>query len=199
LTAVYTSYHDGELVDFLRSSDHDAFTEIYDRYHTGVYNYLLGFVKNPVQAEDLVHEVFIKVWEIRERLHIEASFGAYLYRICHNMAVSALKEIARDRRSREKAISYFRAIAITEPSLPGELKQYDLLLQQALDSLPPQRRKIFILCRQEGKTYDQTAAELGLSRNTVKEHMIKALRDLRAYLADKGEIALAILIIEHLF
>ena len=195
----YQTYQDTELLTFIRTGDEAAFTEIYDRYHKGVYYYLLGFVKDPLLAEDLVNEVFIKVWEIRDRLHIEASFGAYLYRTCHNRATNTLKKIASDNRLRQRVIDHLQTITAHDLPLPGELEAYDRLLDAALDTLPPQRRKVFELCRQQGKTYEEAASELGISANTVKDHMSHALKTLRAFLKDNGEIALAILVIEQLF
>jgi RNA polymerase sigma-70 factor (ECF subfamily) len=195
----YTTYQDTELLTFIREGNEGAFTEIYDRYYKGVYRYLLGFVKDPMLAEDLLNEVFVKVWEIRDRLQIEASFGAYLYRTCHNRATNALKKIASDNRLRRDVLIHLQTLAEHELPQPDELEAYDRLLDAALDILPPQRRKVFELCRQQGRTYEQAAEELGVSVNTVKDHMSHALKALRAFLRDNGDIAMVILIIEQLF
>jgi RNA polymerase sigma-70 factor (family 1) len=197
---LYASHTDEQLVASLKNSEEGAFTELYSRHYAGTYYYLLGFTKDGPLTEDLVHEVFIKLWEVRERLSIEASFSAYLYRICHNKAVNTLKKIASDQRLRDHALSHLGALQL--PRLPpdtAEYRRYDQLLESALNSLPPQRRRVFELIRQEGKSYEQAASELDVSLNTVKDHMVKAMRSLRGFLAEKGEIALLLVLLEKLF
>ncbi|HRQ51578.1 MAG TPA: sigma factor, partial [Agriterribacter sp.] len=78
---------EARLLHELKSGSEAAFTHIYDRYHRGIYAYLVGFVKLPQLAEDLVHEVFMKIWEARERMEVTTSLSAYLYRISHNKAI----------------------------------------------------------------------------------------------------------------
>lgn len=172
---------------------------LYDRYHKQVYAYLLGFVKDNALAEDLTHEVFIKIWDIRGQVQLHTSFSSYLFRICHNKAVNTLGKIASDNKLRDKVLQHLQVLSSPEVQQAGKLKEYDQLLENALETLPPQRRKVFQLCREEGKTYDETASQLGISRNTVKEHMVKAQKALRSFLDEKGEIAFLLLAIANYF
>lgn len=195
---LYSTYNDEQLLELLQNADEKAFEAIYERYHKSVYAYLAGFVKDTALAEDLTHEVFIKVWDIRGRLQLHSSFSSYLFRICHNKAINALQKIAVDNRLRYGVLYHLQTLSALHTQDAAALKEYDQLLEDALDTLPPQRRKVFLLCREEGKTYDETAAELGISRNTVKEHMVKAQKALRTFLGEKGEIAFMLLLIANI-
>lgn len=188
---------DSELVDRLKQGDNTAFTQLYDQYHRAVYFYILDYVKAPQVAEDLVHDVFMKIWEIREGLTITTSFSSYLYRICHNKAIDALQKIAKDEKLRQEVLQWI------EPQLQEKERNlqehravyYERIYQEAISALSPQRQRVFLLCREQGKTYEEAAAELGISRNTVKEHMGEALHFLRNYLLKKGELAFVMIIL----
>jgi len=188
-----------QLLDQLKKGSETAFTEIYNRYHRGIYLYLLDFVKLPQLAEDIVHEVFMKLWEARERITITTSFSAYLYRICHNKGIDALKKIAKDAALRKEILEYTDPGLITFEAENKMISHYEEICRQAIAELTPQRQKIFILCKEKGKTYDEVAMELGISRNTVKEHMVHSLRFLRNYFAERGQLALAVIIFTKFF
>ncbi|HRP57368.1 RNA polymerase sigma-70 factor [Agriterribacter sp.] len=185
------------LLDQLKNGSEAAFTQLYDRYHRGIYAYLLGFVKVSSLAEDLVHEVFMKIWEARERMEITTSFSAYLYRISRNKAIDALKKIAKDATLRKEVLEWMDPCT-TDPE-NDRLNRYEALYRDAVAALTPQRRKTFILCKEKGKTYEEAALELGISRNTVKEHMVQSLRFLRAYFAEKEQLTLLIIALGSFF
>jgi len=199
LMFLYSTYTDEQLFQLLQSGDQKVFEVIYERYHKQVYAYLLGFVKDNTLAEDLTHEVFMKIWDIRGQVELHTSFSSYLFRICHNKAINALEKIAADMKLRNKVLLHLQSLSSAHVQDAGKLKEYDQLLENALETLPPQRRKVFQLCREEGKTYDETASQLGISRNTVKEHMVKAQKALRSFLDEKGEIAFLLLVIANYF
>ncbi|MCO5235242.1 MAG: RNA polymerase sigma-70 factor [Chitinophagaceae bacterium] len=186
-----------QLLDQLKKGSEAAFTDIYNRYHKGIYLYLLDFVKLPQMAEDLVHEVFMKLWEARARITITTSFSAYLYRISRNKAIDALKKISKDAALRKEVLRWMDP-GIMEPE-NERLNHYGELYRNAIAGLTPQRRKIFILCKEKGKSYEEAATELGISRNTVKEHMVHSLRFLRTYFAEKGRLPLMFIVLNSFF
>jgi RNA polymerase sigma-70 factor (ECF subfamily) len=188
-----------ELLDQLKQGSEAAFTDLYNRYHRGIYIYLLDFVKLPQLAEDLVHEVFMKLWEVRERITITTSFSAYLYRISRNKGIDALKKIAKDAALRKEILEYTHPGLMAFEAESKMLSRYEELYRSAVASLTPQRQKIFILCKEKGKTYDEAAMELGISRNTVKEHMVHSLRFLRNYFAERGQLTLVAIVFGNFF
>lgn len=194
----YSTYDENMLVSLLKTGNEEAFTEIYNRFHKPVYGYLLALVKSPEIAEDLVNEIFLKVWEVREKLEIKISFSAYLFRICHNKAVDATKKIAGEHQLRAEMMRYYQDFASVTPCSQEELYQYDLLEEQAFDSLSPQSRRVYKLCRLEGRSYREVAEKLQISPYTVKEHMSRALAHLRSFLKERGKIALILILLEKI-
>jgi len=195
----YITYTDEQLLLMLAGSDQQIFTELYNRHHAGIYSYLLAFVKIPSISEDLTQEVFLKVWETRKRLQIHTSFAAYIYRISRNTAIDFMKKIAADRELRSEIILHKESFFPDSHSSQLLAKEYSYLYKQAIDSLSQQRRTVFLLCREEGKTYNEVARLLGISRHTVKEHMTKSLHNLRNFLSEKKESALLFAILFWLF
>ncbi|PVD51638.1 hypothetical protein DC498_14555 [Terrimonas sp.] len=171
---------DSLLIQRLRQNDAAAYIELYNRYHSKMYSWLIRFVKLPEMAEDIIQETFLKIWEIRHRLQPQQSFPAYLYRISRNKAFKLLKKISRDENLRGRVLVR-SAIELNDPEKDFQWQQYQQLLDNAVSRLPVQRQRVYRLCRQNNKTYDEVANELGISRNTVKEHMMKAVQDLRQY------------------
>ncbi|SKA38024.1 RNA polymerase sigma-70 factor, ECF subfamily [Chitinophaga eiseniae] len=185
-----------ELLKRLAAGDQAAFTAIYLQYHGGIYTYLLKFTKNPLLTEDLVHDVFLKIWEVREQLDIKSSFAGYLYRLARNTALTQLNRLTLFDTVRDE-VMHRMSLGIHEQSVLNavEQKQYEELLQRAIDNLPPQRREAFILCRQQGKSYEEAAALMNISRNTFKQHLSLAVKSIRDYLLEHGHISLLMLLI----
>jgi RNA polymerase sigma-70 factor (ECF subfamily) len=177
-----------------------AFAEFYNRYHKSVYRYLISLVKVPEIAEDLVHEIFLKLWDIRQKLEIKENFKGYLSWMCHNKAADTTKKIAGERMLKDELLfHYYQNIFTVEDQTPEQQQRYDELMEQALNSLSPQRRKVFELCKKQGKSYQQVADELQISTNTVKEHMSHALAALRDFFRQRGEFSIVLMLVSKLF
>lgn len=185
-----------EILRLLSQGDEQAFITIYKTYHERIYSYLLKFTKNPAQTEDLVHDVFMKVWEIRNQVDIQVSFSAYLYRFARNKAITQLNRLSLYDTIRDELL-HRTALHMNDQAILNEIesKQYEKLLESAIDQLPPQRREAFILCRQAGKTYEEAAAIMNISRNTLKQHLSLAVRSIKEYLLEHGDISLLMLLI----
>jgi RNA polymerase sigma-70 factor (family 1) len=177
----YQLYTEQQLIQLLRSGDAE-------RYHTTLFTYGLRFLKITTLAEDLVQDVFLKLWEARDKLEVHTSLSAYIHRMTHNQAMDRIKSMKRDTDMRTE-VALTMDIAQYEDAARS-IASYESLLENTLKNLPPQRRRVFVLCRQEGRTYEQAAAELGISRHTVKEYMTDALRLLRAAIIDHPDTPL---------
>lgn len=173
-------YDEKDLLNRLKNDDADAYIQLYDHYYPSLYAYILRFVKITDLAEDVLQDVFLKLWEIRHRIDPDLSFSAYLYRISRNLVFKQIKKISVDEELRLGVM--YRLSSLHEHShVELQWKQYQESLVAAIDQLPPQRQKVFRLCREQNRTYDEAAAELGISRNTVKEHMVLAVKAIREY------------------
>lgn len=171
--------------------DELAFSSIYRHYHPSLYIYLLRFCKVPSLAEDLVHDVFLKIWEIRERINPQLSFSGYLYRIARNHVFKTIAKLATDEQMREQLFLQLAQNGVEQPEQVARSKEYDRLFQEALSHMTSQRLNVFRLCRQEGKSYDEAAAILGISRNAVKKHMVLSMRFIQDYVYRHGDILVA--------
>jgi RNA polymerase sigma-70 factor (family 1) len=185
---------------FLRDGNKLAFAEFYNRYHKPVYRYLISLIKIPEIAEDLVHEIFLKLWDIRQKLEIKENFKGYLFWMCHNKAADTTKKIAGERILKDQLLfHYYQNLATVEGHTPEQQQRFHDLIEEAVNSLSPQRRKVFELCKMQGKSYQEAANELQISPNTVKEHMSSALAAIRDFLRQNGEFSLALLLMSQIF
>ncbi|NIG57428.1 RNA polymerase sigma factor [Chitinophaga sp. Cy-1792] len=179
-----------EVLTRMRDGDESAFSAIYRHYHPGLYVYLLRFCKVPSLAEDLVHDVFLKVWEIRERINPQLTFGGYLYRIARNHVLKTIHKLADDHELRAQLFMQLQERESAN-EVDVQSKEYERLFREALEGLTEQRKNVFRLCRQEGKTYDEAAAILGISRSAVKKHMVSSMRFIQDYIYRHGDILVA--------
>lgn len=171
---------------------------IFNLYRGKLYHYILRIADSPEVAEDTVHDVFLKLWEIRDRLPDIRSLNAYLFRMAHNHAISGFRRMARETL----------ILATLRNDNLAALEDVDILtqkevrsfIQQAIDHLTPQQRKVFLLSRQEGLKHEAIAEKMGLSVNTVRAHLGEALKFLREEINKRyGPAAVAILIIYQIF
>lgn len=159
------------------------FERIFTTWYSQLCGYANGFLQDLDASEEVVQEVMVKIWINRETLAITTSMRSYLFRSVRNGCLNVLKHIQiRDeyKSFREREDSLFQR-SHEEEVMISELEEK---IRRAIDSLPMERRKVFILSRYQGMTYQQVADTLGISVKTVENQMGKALKFLRDELAD---------------
>ena len=158
------------------SGDNEAFDAIYRHYHSPIYHYILNVIKSPQLSEDLTQEVFLKVWEGRDRLHEIRNMGAFLFTIARNHTLNILKSATRSQALLAEIVRHS-----PEPGIDDEIlnRDYERFIQGVLLTLPPRTREIYRRCKEQGRTYEEVARELGISGNAVKRHMINSIQALR--------------------
>lgn len=170
-----------------------AFAELHQKYSISIFNYIRKFVNSADLAEDLTQEVFIKMWQVRARLHDVQSLKAYLFIIARNHTLNSLKKAFRSDVAMAEVInSFVEERRDTEEDLLS--KEYLAYLQKALDTLAPRTREIFMLCREHGKSYDEVAEALGISRNAVKNHMVSSMKILKSAVEKDLGVSLSVLL-----
>lgn len=165
-----------EMLCRLRLGDNKAFIWLYDHYHILLYNYIFRFTKSGPVAEDILQDVFIKVWEARERIDPTRGAKAYFYRIARNTVYTHLTNMARQKELEVELMTISENLNQPAPLTESEHEQFEKILYAAVNELPERRKKVFKSCRMEGKSYDEVANQLGISKNTVKEHLVLALK-----------------------
>jgi RNA polymerase sigma-70 factor (ECF subfamily) len=164
----------------LLSGDVKAFSALYDRYHTLLYGFALRLSKNSAEAEDLVQNVFVAVWESRESIDVEKSFRSYLFSIARNRFYDMLRHKLAENRYTQYVLQQH-----THCPEPGCIEQhleeyeFDVMLNALLDHLPERRRQIFKMSRETQLSYRQIAQKLHITENTVDTQIRNVLNFLR--------------------
>lgn len=163
-----------ELLLRMKESDVVAFDMLYNRYKTQLATNLFKLLKSWDQVEELLQELFVRVWENRERIDPEKSFKAYLYRIGGNLVNDYFRKLAKDRNLAQKI---WESMSLTD--YPESLRKQileDQELMKTIEKLPPQRQLVFKLCKLEGKSYAEVSQLLHISEAAVNDHITKANR-----------------------
>jgi RNA polymerase sigma-70 factor (family 1) len=172
----YKEYDEPKLLSDMSAGGQNAFRSIYQHYHARINAYVLGLVKSPQLAEDLLQEIFIKVWEARDQLGAVQNFGAWLFSVARNHSINALKSASRSQSALGEILKH-----APQPRFDDEIlaRDYARFIQRVLDSLPLRTRDIYHKCKEQGRTYEEVARELGVSGNAVKRHVINSIKALR--------------------
>lgn len=181
-------------VSKIREGDATAFRDLFNAYKDPLYGYARKLCRSDILAEEIVQEVFMKVWINRAQLDPAQSIKAYLYTATKHCVFNWMKKSARDERLKQ-VVFYHQPVSsnITEEHISlGELQR---LKSAIMEQLPPQRRLIFYMSRIEGLSHDEIAARLQLSRNTVKDQIVKANSFLRQRLQGHHDLLIPLLII----
>lgn len=175
-------YTDSELVNLLIQNDEAAFSELYIRFKDRLYYFCLNLLKSKEEANDIVQEIFIRIWESRNFINPDLSFSSFLYTMARNRILNYFRDVDIDERV--KCILAQRT-PVEDNSIESDLiyTEYQKILKEAIEALPPQRKKIFNMSREESLTHKEIAAQLGISVNTVQEHISESLVSLRIILA----------------
>jgi RNA polymerase sigma-70 factor (family 1) len=164
------------------------FADIFKTHEYRLYTLALKLTKSDLYAKDIIQEVFLKLWEHRQSLRSIDNIEAWLYRLTENKVIDFLRKAAADGRLKETLWNKLPTNQSAEAAV--EVKEYDHIIQKAIDQLPPQRKLIYYLNREEGLNYQQIANELHISRHTVKNQLSTALQSIRRLVSELGLIAL---------
>lgn len=190
--------NDKLLVSELRVGNHKAFRKLFDRYRNDLYKYSLSMVHSKTYAEEIVQDVFLKVWIKRETLNPDMSFKAYLFTITTNKTLKFLRKAANNQKLCKEVFYTSQKITnITEQTIRES--ELEIIKNDALSKLPPKRLLIFEMSRDEGKSYERIAEELQISPHTVRNQMSKALETLRVSILENKDIAFVLLLFSITF
>jgi len=163
--------------------DEHAFARLVDEYWNNIYTQSLVYTRSVQQAEEATQDIFMKIWNSRVSLPSLDNFENFLFIIARNVIISALRK-KRGLYVVEPAKDIIGAAPSPDQQFAYK-ESYDII-NRGIDLMPPQRKQVFRLSRLEGMSYEEISRQLGISRNTVKEHIVKGLHFLRGYLKSHG-------------
>jgi RNA polymerase sigma-70 factor (ECF subfamily) len=172
-----------ELIQQIRTGDELAFEKLFRLYYERLCRYANQLVKDGSLSEELVQEVFVTIWENREKLHVQTGIKPYLYRAVHNRCLNSMKH-EQVRQNYSNSVLADPAVGAYRNGEQLEAKELNSRIASALEKLPPECRKAFRLSRFEEFSYHEIAAYLGISVKTVENQIGKALKMMRSELAD---------------
>lgn len=169
-----------ELVRLLKKGDMAAFDIIYNIFCYKLHEFVLRYLKKEEDAEEIVQEVFIKIWESRGKIDVYASFESFLFTIAYNSTMSVL----RKRVSEKKYLEYLKSLQQidTANEVINEIhfRELNKKVQSLIEQLTPRQKEIYLLSRDEGLTHKKIAQKLNISENTVKNHLVTTLKILKS-------------------
>jgi RNA polymerase sigma-70 factor (family 1) len=182
-------YDEKKLLQQVSSGDAGAYKKLYLQYEDDIYKLVLRYVKSPQLSQDLTQDIFLKVWEKREKLsHVEFC-TSYLRSFARNYTINALEGASKSRA----ALGEIMRQKHTETTLNDDVvldREYRDFVFRTLNNLSNRDREIFIRCRENGQTYEEVAKALGISRSAVRKHMVHSLQKFRD--AAEGELGLSV-------
>lgn len=160
-------------------STSDGFEALFRLYYEALYSHALRFVYTKEKAEDIVCDVFYDFWKSNSYMSLQSTYRAYLYAAVRNRAYTYVRYELKEEKNMTGPESSGHLPAGNSPESLLEYDELHQRIDRAIQELPPQCQRVFLLSRFEGKKNKEIAASLDLSLKTVEAHMAKALSQLR--------------------
>jgi RNA polymerase sigma-70 factor (family 1) len=178
--AIKPLFNEHKLLQEIAQGDQRAFTILFDHYQKYVFGFGLRLTCSEELAEEIVQDIFLKIWFGRDKLGTIDSIGAYLNRLVRNHAFNLLRQAASHAKA-NKQIGLALSELDNSTQYNLDYRETNRILDEAIGLLPAQQKKIYSLCQQQGLKYEEAAQELNLSPATVHYHMKLALNAIREH------------------
>jgi RNA polymerase sigma-70 factor (ECF subfamily) len=182
-----------EILRRVADGDEGAFGELFKRYAKLLYSFLFRHTDNNQLADDLVQDIFTKIWLTRESLHEIDNFASYLFVLARNHALNIVKKRIADRK---RELNWHEHLATREQDA-DDAPLLDLI-DRAVEQLPEQQRNVWVMSRRQGKKYAEVADEMGISRETVKTYLRHANANISKYVLAHADLAILLLLLKIL-
>lgn len=175
-----------QLIKKMAEGDMNSFDAIYWKYYKAVHGNILKLVQDNASEEDILQDVFLSLWENREKIDAARSLAGWLFVTSYNRSMTFLK-----RRLREKITPVLHAEDLVEIPIGQPLAEIRLKeLERAINTLSPQKQKVFYMCKLKGLSYEETADLMKISRHTVKEYLTAAFRSIKEQMMKSPSVGL---------
>lgn len=160
--------------------DETAFKKLFETWFSFLAHHIFRITRSRQITEEVVQDVFLKIWLSRETLADIQDFKAYLVVVSRNNALNALRKLASDDKNHQRWLNEMKKQEATDPA-----SVYYSLIDEAIDHLSPRQREIYLMHRHRRLTYNNIAEQLNLSRETVKSHLQSAIASISRYVSQK--------------
>ena len=184
-----------ELLAQIAGGNEKAFRTLFGGYYARLFNYIFSFIKSRQITEELVMDVFLKIWMGRDIIPQIEKFDAFLFRVAHNKSIDFLRSVARDPKFQDLLWDQIQLTNGVQADSSILTREYEAKLREAVSLLSPQRKKVYQLSREQDMTHDQIAVQLKLSKNTVNNHIVDAQIFIRTYLSKNYDILILVIFI----
>jgi RNA polymerase sigma-70 factor, ECF subfamily len=174
----YVEYRDEELMSEIKADNMFAFDILYKKYCNRIYKFGYSILKSPEESENLTQDVFLNLWENRQKVEKGSSIKSYLFTITYNSAISTIRKKARE----SEFVEYLKSLQeISNEPANVEFEYNELInkLDEIIKKLPLRQKEVYLLHRVEGLKYNEIAERLHISVNTIENHMSRALKTIR--------------------
>ena len=185
-----------ELLFLISQGNQAAFTIVFNAYYNKLATYVFRFTESLAVTEEIVQDVFLKIWTNRLTLAEVEKFEPYLHVLARNHTFNCLKKMSREFAGKlmyEQEITAVRPAEINSAETAEAKEQLWTMLDKAVLQLSPQQQKVYTLSRREGLKQEEIAENLNISLETVKKHMVLALRSIKMHLTGNGNLAAILL------
>ncbi|MFA6083854.1 RNA polymerase sigma factor [Mucilaginibacter sp.] len=184
-------FDEKKLLQCTAKGDEKAFAIIFNYYHQILGAYIFRITNSTELTQDIVQEVFTKIWLNRQELNSVISFKAYLFVIAKNHAINQFKKFVKEQTFKEQwQLENMQRGAIDAPD------DYYRILDEAINHLPPQQKKVYLLSRHQRLKYLEIADELCISRETVKKHLQTAIQTITTYVHKHNDAIIIFILIK---
>ena len=180
-----TAQPDGDLVVRIQDGDLDALGELYERHKTSVYRTALAITRDEKAAEDILQETFLRVYTYAYSIDCAVPLGPWLYRVTVNLAYTWARQAKRWLHSLQDILDRWVSPPQWHPETATEEEEWRLILQQAIDALPPRHRVVVILHYLEGLGLKDISCVIGVPEGTVKSRLYYARESLRKTILER--------------
>ena len=182
-------YSDEELMQEIKAGNMFAFDALYEKYCKRVYKFAYSILKSREEAENLMQDGFLNLWENRHNVEKDSSVKSYLFTITYHAAISVIRRKARE----SEFVEYLKAVQKIDEEPVDVVLEYNELtnkLDEIINSLPERQKEVYLLHRVEALKYNEIAERLHISVNTIENHMSRALKTIREKLGNYSLIAI---------
>lgn len=191
----YSQLSDEQLMSEIKAGNMLAFDTLYHKYNRRIYKFAVSILKSSEDAENILQDVFLKLWINRDNVEKYSSVRHYIFSITYNSSITIIRGKMKESRFLE-SLKNMQDFEHDPVNLEIEYKELEGKLNEIIESLPERQKEVYLLHKVEGLKYSEIAERLNISVNTIENHMSRALKFIRERL---GNYSLMTILFAYLF